>query len=339
VRPPRAWRARAGLHAVTLAAWLGASRDRLAGRAGSAEREVRARLGVAATQARQALDGLGRWAAPGLRTARGLAGAGGARVRRVVGRRAVVAGGIGAVALLAAVVLRAPGPPATGRAATPVAVSSALLVDAAAADVARVPVALADRPPARLPADGVPPGWELKEFAGRAEVELVRDEGRLAVRLRSERASFAIYRDAVVDLDQHPRLRWSWKVTRLPAQGDVRDRGRDDQAAQLYVVFPRWPSPRTASDVIGYVWDSRAPAGTRLTSARADNVRIIVVESGRARLDRWVSYERDVAEDHRALFGRPPPRVGKVALMTDANDTRSETEALFADLNFGPAKP
>jgi hypothetical protein len=201
------------------------------------------------------------------------------------------------------------------------------------------PVTLSERPLPRLPAEGVPAGWELREFAGRAAVELVRSDGKLALRLRSDRASFVIYRDAVVDLREYPRLAWSWKVAQLPPGGDVRDRGRDDQAAQLYIVFPRWPSPLTSSDVLGYVWDSHAPAGTHLSSTRAPNVRLIVVESGPGRLGRWQDYERDVAQDYQALFGRLPPRTGKLGIMIDSNDTKSQAESFVADLRFVRPSP
>ena len=199
----------------------------------------------------------------------------------------------------------------------------------------RVRVPVADLVPTRLPAAGAPLGWEVTEFTGTdASVELVRTDGRVALRLRSERNSFAVHRDLVLDLRQYPVLSWSWKVSRLPTGGDVREPGRNDQAAQVYVVFPRWPSPRTNSDVLGYVWDARAPVGTRLTHPKAPNVRIIVVESGPGRLDQWLPQQRNVAEDYQALFGRQPPRAGKVALMTDSNDTRSEAEAMFGDLTF-----
>jgi len=196
----------------------------------------------------------------------------------------------------------------------------------------RVP--MSDEPPTRLPAQGVPAGWGLREFTGRAEVELVRGERALAVRLRSARTSFALHRDLVVGLDEFPVLTWSWKVVRLPAGGDVRDSRRDDQAAQVYVVFPRWPGPRTRSDVIGYVWDTTAPVGTTLTSSKASNVKIIVVESGPARLDTWQRQRRNVAADYRALFRRPPSRVGAVAVMIDANDTGTTAEATIGDLMF-----
>ena len=203
---------------------------------------------------------------------------------------------------------------------------------AADRDGLRVP--MSDDPPFRLPAEGVPAGWGLREFAGRSDVELVRGERTLAVRLRSARTSYALYRDLVIDLDEFPMLRWSWNVTRLPTGGDVRDKTRDDQAAQVYVVFPRWPSPRTQSDVIGYVWDTTAPVGTTVVSPRAPNVQIIVVESGPARLGAWQRQRRNVAADYRALFRRPAPRVGGIALMIDANDTASAADATIGDLMF-----
>ena len=198
----------------------------------------------------------------------------------------------------------------------------------------RIQLRVADSPPSRLPAEGVPSGWVAKEFAGRAEVEVVRDGPRLALRLRSERSSFALYRDVVIDTNEFRFLSWSWKVVLLPVEGDVRERGRDDQAAQLYVIFPRWPSPLTNSDVIGYVWDSRAPVGTRLTSTKAGNVKIIVVASGGSQRDTWRTEQRDVVHDYATLFGHPAPRVGRVAVMIDSNDTGGAAEALVGDIVF-----
>jgi hypothetical protein len=198
----------------------------------------------------------------------------------------------------------------------------------------RVRVPVTDVVPAHLPSAGTPVGWQLKEFAGEAALELARNEGRVALRVRSERTSFALHRDVMIDVRRYPMLAWSWKVVRLPAGGDVRDPKRNDQAAQVYVIFPRWPSPQTSSDIIGYIWDSQAPVGTRVTHPKLPNIRLIVVESGRAHIDSWRRQVRNVAEDYRALFGRQPPRVGKVALMVDTDDTRGQAESLFGDLTF-----
>lgn len=236
--------------------------------------------------------------------------------------------------------LAIPALPVAGRARAPVAsaavASGRRLLRADA--TGRLQVPLADEVPWRLPFAGAPPGWTVREFSGRADVELVRAEDGLALRLQSDASSFVLYRDLVLDLQALPRLVWTWKVTRLPARGDVRRAATDDQAAQLYVIFPRWPSPRTRSDVVGYIWDTTTPAGTRLASPRAPNVRVIVVESGAGALGRWQRYERNVLEDYRTLFGREAPRVGGLALMIDADDTRGQAEALVGGLAFaGPS--
>jgi hypothetical protein len=203
-----------------------------------------------------------------------------------------------------------------------------------AASDGRLDVPLSDHMPWSLPANGIPSGWNLKEFTGAADIELRRVDGRLALRLRSDRSSFAIYRDVVVDLNELPVLTWSWKANRLPAGGDVRLAGRDDQAAAVYVVFPRWPSPLTRSDVIGYIWDTNAPVNTRAANLQSSNVKLIVVESGRKEMGQWRRYERNVVEDYTELFGKKPPRAGKIALMSDSNDTRTDAEALFAGMGF-----
>jgi hypothetical protein len=201
----------------------------------------------------------------------------------------------------------------------------------------RIRIPLTDARPLRLPMEGVPEGWSVKEFAGHAVVGLVRDEGQPALRLTSERASFALYRDVVVDLGATPWLTWSWKVTRLPHNGDVRSRASDDQAAQVYVIFPKWPAPLSHSDVLGYVWDSRAPVDTRVTSPKAENVRVIVLQSGDGK-GAWRREARNVAADYAAVFGGAVPRVGKIALMIDSNDTRSDAESLFGELAFAPRR-
>jgi hypothetical protein len=210
-----------------------------------------------------------------------------------------------------------------------VAARARLVVDTAG----RLSVPLGDAP-SSMPADGVPPGWEMKEFVGRAAVGVVPSEIGAVLRLRSEHTSFVIYRDVVLDAAQFAWLSWMWKVTRLPAGGDVRHAATDDQAVQVYVAFPRWPAPLARSDVIGYVWDTTAPVGTRVTSSKAPNVRILVVQSGTDGLGTWQRQQRNVLQDYEALFGHRPPRLGAVAIMIDTDDTGGTAEALVGALAF-----
>jgi hypothetical protein len=200
---------------------------------------------------------------------------------------------------------------------------------------ATVKVPLADGLPGGRSARGdLPPAWEAKRFAGRIQFELGRDDGRPVFRLASRASSFALHRDVAVDLEQFPILTWSWKVTRLPPRGDVRDQHTNDQAAQVYLIFPRSPSPRTRSDVLGYVWDSQAPVGLTAVNHQWGNVRVFVLQSGERRAGTWIREERNVRQDYIALFGTAPPLAGKLALMTDSDQTRSQSEAFFGELTF-----
>jgi Protein of unknown function (DUF3047) len=69
-----------------------------------------------------------------------------------------------------------------------------------------------------------------------------------------------ISKEVRVDVKQFPILVWRWKVVTLPRGGNSR-RETDDQAAQVYATFPRFPTA-FRSRIIGYVWDTTAPAGT-----------------------------------------------------------------------------
>jgi hypothetical protein len=100
------------------------------------------------------------------------------------------------------------------------------------------------------------------------------------------------------------------------------------------VVVPRWPFPRTNSHVVGYLWDTQAPVGTRVSRPDAPRIRAIVLESGADRADTWIREQRNVHADYVELFGREPGRVGMVGIMSDSNHTRSHGAALFDDLVF-----
>jgi hypothetical protein len=65
---------------------------------------------------------------------------------------------------------------------------------------------------------------------------------------------------------------------------------------------------------------------------------MVAVESGNAKAGTWVTEERNVYEDYRALFGEDPPPIGAVALMTDTDNTGGEAEALYGDIFLGPAR-
>lgn len=194
-----------------------------------------------------------------------------------------------------------------------------------------------EKAPPALPLAGAPPGWEVREFSGKATVTVVRDEGAVALRLLSQGNSFAVTRSLDFDLPKYPILTWKWKVTALPKGGDVRKRETDD-AVQVYVVFPRGLVKAVQSHIVGYIWDATAPPGTRVDSPQpcppTCNLKLIVLQGGPEKLGQWLTERRNVLEDYKALFGGAPPRVGGLSVQLDSNDTKSSAEAFFQDFVF-----
>jgi len=187
--------------------------------------------------------------------------------------------------------------------------------------------------------NGIPVGWELEAFHDHHEITLEPlQDGRFGIRLVSEGNSFGLHKSVDVNLKEFPILSWRWKVDRLPPAGDIREKSKDDQAAQLYVIFPALV--KVMSPTIGYLWDSNAPAGT-ITDGHAPMtpIKVIVLQSGKQRLGEWVQERRNVFEDYLQLFGKDSPsKVGRVAIWINTQHTKSSAEATFADLQFLRAK-
>lgn len=187
--------------------------------------------------------------------------------------------------------------------------------------------------------EGAPPQeWQLQEFTGAARFTVAQVRGTGVIRLESEEASFALHRDVEVDLAEFPYLSWTWRVDVLPEGGDVRRREADDQAAQLYVVFPLFPA-MLRSRVLGYVWDATAPAGSSFASAATSLARIVVVQSGSGKAGRWLEETRNIREDYRRLFHEEPPPVGKVSVFINSQHTRSRAVAWFGPIRFSVEPP
>ncbi|MEK7842070.1 MAG: DUF3047 domain-containing protein, partial [Deltaproteobacteria bacterium] len=118
-----------------------------------------------------------------------------------------------------------------------------------------------------------------------------------------------------------------------PTGGDVRKKETDDQAAQIYVIFPKFPS-QINSRMLGYIWDTNAQVGSEVTSAKLSTTKYIVLKSGTKELGTWFAEKRNVYEDYKRLFNKEPPMAGSIALMIDSDDTKTSAESFFGDIYF-----
>ncbi len=150
------------------------------------------------------------------------------------------------------------------------------------------------------------------------------------------------------------RLGFSWKVPELIADANLTARETDDSPVRIVLAFDGDRSRLSAKSqalselaraltgeelpyaTLMYVWSNAQPVGSVVLNPRTDRIRKIVVESGEARLNQWLAYERDVRADYERAFGEAPGALLSVALMTDADNTQSRTLAWYGPVRWSP---
>jgi hypothetical protein len=182
---------------------------------------------------------------------------------------------------------------------------------------------------------GIPPGWQGHNWGSpKYDFTVIQDGNKRALLLKSDDDSSSISKELKVDAKQYPILEWRWKVMTLPPKGDARKAETDDEAAQIYVTFPRFPTA-VRSRNIGYIWDSNAPEGASFQSAKVSTVHYIVVRSGSADLGKWITETRNVLEDFKKIYGEEPgENVGGVTISINSQNTNSRAESVFGEILF-----
>jgi hypothetical protein len=184
---------------------------------------------------------------------------------------------------------------------------------------------------------GIPSGWRGEAFGQRADYDFTIEQGagRRIIHLGSRDEHSTIVRDITgkVNLKETPILEWTWKATILPTGGDLRRKETTDMAAQLYVVWPRFPA-LLRSRIIGYVWDATTPATTIVKSQKTGTVTFVVMRSGSGDLGKWLTERRNVAEDYAKIFGEFPDDPSAISISIDSNDTHSLAESFMGPIIF-----
>jgi hypothetical protein len=183
---------------------------------------------------------------------------------------------------------------------------------------------------------GIPGEWKEQTWGKPVyDLEIVADNGQPVLRLRSKGDNSTISRDLRdrVDLNATPILEWSWKVVTLPTGGNACQKSTDDEAAQVYVAWLRAPEA-VRSRIIGYVWDSTAPAGTICKSQKTSTVTYVVLRSGSDDLGKWITERRNVVEDFRRIYGEAPDTPTVLSLAIDSDDTRSSAQSFIGATVF-----
>jgi hypothetical protein len=201
----------------------------------------------------------------------------------------------------------------------------------------------------------LPDGWKpltFKKIEKHTTYTLVRDDDTVVVKAVAEASASGLTREIKIDPKEYPIVQWRWKVMNILKKGDVHRKEGDDYPARIYITFEYDPSKLSFFEkakyeairllygeypplaAINYIWESKAPVGTMVPNPYTDRVMMFVVESGAAKLDQWVSEERNVYEDYQKAFKEEPPMISGVAIMTDTDNTGESATAFYGDIIF-----
>ena len=198
-----------------------------------------------------------------------------------------------------------------------------------------------------------PGGWEPLTFPKiprHTTYSLVRDHDRVVVKAASQASSSGYTKELLIDPKEYPIIQWQWKVSNILKAGNVAKKDGDDYPARIYVTFQYdsakvglWGKAKYEAakliygrypplGAINYIWESRAPVGTAVPNPYTEQVHMIVVESGSAKLNTWLTEERNVYEDYKQAFRQEPPMISEIAIMTDTDNTGESAEAYYGDI-------
>jgi hypothetical protein len=202
-------------------------------------------------------------------------------------------------------------------------------------------ILMVDRFQGDMTSEGLPAGWRLEKTPeANSKIVIEKEKEDRFVRMLSVNDGFGLRKEISFEIRRYPYLSWWWKGVRLPKGGDIRKRETDDQAGQIYVIFPRFPS-LINSRSLGYVWDSQAPIGVAGTSTAYSKMKYVVLQSGEGKLNQWIFETRNVFEDYKKYFQEDPPPAGAVLLYLNSQHTKTSAEICFAEIFFSaqPSKP
>lgn len=191
--------------------------------------------------------------------------------------------------------------------------------------------------------------WLHQEFPGKraSQYRYVRLDGRDAVAVHAVSSASMMRRTQRVEADDLGQLHFSWKVPALIPGADLTQRDRSDSPVRIVLAFEGDRSRFSAKDAmlselahaltgepmpyatLMYVWGNTRAPGTVVENPRTGRIRKMVLESGPARLGRWLDYERDIRADFIQAFGEPPGALLAVGIMTDTDNTQSTTQAWY----------
>jgi len=186
--------------------------------------------------------------------------------------------------------------------------------------------------------------YNFSLFGAHTDYQLTSYQGQQVLRATSNGAASGLIRKLSINLEIYPILNWHWQTASLPKGGDDHSKMGDDHSLRLYVIFNSpetnllsWFKNNTGiaeTHALNYIWANHSAANTLLANPYSNRSMMIAVSNGAAQLGKWQSISRNIFIDYQRAFGRKPPPITAIAIMTDSDNTNSKLTSLYGDIYF-----
>ncbi len=201
----------------------------------------------------------------------------------------------------------------------------------------------------------IPHGWQELSFPSieqQSTYTLVKLGDKKVVKAVSDGGASGIIKKVNIDPEKFPILKWHWNIENILQKADINTKQGDDYPARIYVTFDYDINKLSGNDrfkakmyallngelpplaTLNYVWDNHAAINTIQSNAYSDRVKMIVVESGTSKLNKWLLEQRNIYQDYITAFGEEPSHITGIAIMTDTDNTGEKATAYYGDISF-----
>ena len=201
-------------------------------------------------------------------------------------------------------------------------------------------------------ANGSPKGWKTLTFFNipPTEYQVVKYRGEYVLKAHGIGTSSCLFREVKAELGSFPIISWKWKISNVIRQAIETQKDRNDSAARVIVVFepvpeemPPWYrleyllkgiiwknaplGPR-----IEYIWGNKIEKGRIFENPSVGGSKMIILESGERKANRWIREKRNLVDDYRSAFGAEPQGIVALGIQTDTDQSNEGVTAYYGEI-------
>lgn len=201
----------------------------------------------------------------------------------------------------------------------------------------------------------LPKGWSFYRVAPykkNTAYRLQNYQGRIVLKADSNQSASGLAVKLNPRPSKHLWLQWEWKALSSLNLANNLDQYADDSPLRIMVAFDGDHSKLTIKDkmlaemaqiisgqempyaTLMYVWSPKGQLEQIKNNPYTDRIRLIAVDVGRENLGQWRKHQRDLTADYKKAYGYAPGNLIGIALMTDTDNTKSQTRAYYGDIEL-----